>query len=64
VRHIFFIVWLGIAIAGLSRAPRSADAATIEGCIVDSDGKLLAGAEVANLAKAARSQWALGRSAD
>jgi hypothetical protein len=42
----FFVVWLGLAVFVLARSPCSAVAATIEGRVVDSAGKPLAGAEV------------------
>lgn len=46
MRHLSLLVWLGLAISGLARSPRSTDAATIEGRVVDSAGNPLAGAEV------------------
>ncbi|HVC93805.1 MAG TPA: carboxypeptidase-like regulatory domain-containing protein [Pirellulales bacterium] len=46
MRRSFFVVWLGLAVSCLARSPRSTDAATIEGRVVNSAGEPLAGAEV------------------
>ncbi|HVX12915.1 MAG TPA: carboxypeptidase-like regulatory domain-containing protein [Pirellulales bacterium] len=46
MRRFFFVVWLGLAVLVLARSPCSTAAATIEGRVVDSAGKPLAGAEV------------------
>jgi hypothetical protein len=46
MRRLLFVLWSGLAIAGLARSPRSADAATIEGRVVDAAGQPLTGAEV------------------
>ncbi|HVA46875.1 MAG TPA: carboxypeptidase-like regulatory domain-containing protein [Pirellulales bacterium] len=45
MRRLFFL-GLGLVLASLTRSPRSTVAATIEGRVVDSAGKPLAGAEV------------------
>jgi hypothetical protein len=46
MRRSFVVVWLGLAISCLALSQRSTDAATIEGRVVDTAGKPLAGAEV------------------
>ncbi|HEX7447156.1 MAG TPA: carboxypeptidase-like regulatory domain-containing protein [Pirellulales bacterium] len=46
MRRLFLLVCSGLAIVSLAQSPRSIDAATIEGRIVDSAGKPIAGAEV------------------
>ncbi|HEX5446138.1 MAG TPA: carboxypeptidase regulatory-like domain-containing protein [Pirellulales bacterium] len=46
MRRLFFLVCSGLVIASLAQSPRLTDAATIEGRIVDADGKPLAHAEV------------------
>lgn len=46
MRRLFMVVWLVLAISSLARSPRSIDAATIEGRVIDSEGKPVAGAEV------------------
>ncbi len=46
MRCSFFVVWLGLAISCSAGSLSSADAATIEGRVVDSSGKPLAGAEL------------------
>jgi protocatechuate 3,4-dioxygenase beta subunit len=46
MRRLLFLVWLGLAISTFLRSPRSTDAATIEGRVVDFGGKPVAGAEL------------------
>ena len=46
MRRLFIVVSFGLAMSIFARPPRIAEAATIEGRVVDSAGEPLAGAEV------------------
>lgn len=61
MRRLLFAIGLGLMISSLAQSSQSADAATIEGRVVDSDGKPLARAEVRMWQKI---RGAAGRSTD